>query len=92
MSDLVKFKLGHLSITPGARDLLKESNTHADTFLKRHTSGDWGNVSANDKAENDFAIGKELRIFSAYETDAGKLWVITEADRSSTTLLLPDEY
>ena len=63
------------------------------TFLSRHVTGDWGTVGDEDKKLNDAAVKDGTRILSAYQTSAGeKLWVITEADRSSTTILLPDEY
>jgi hypothetical protein len=60
--------------------------------LIRHLSGDWGDLSSEDKAENDFSLRRDLRIFSAYDTPKGRLWIITEADRSATTVLLPSEY
>jgi len=62
-------------------------------YVGRHSAGDWGDVSADDWKANDYAITSGERLFSAYELGAGKrLWIITEADRSSTTVLLPDEY
>ncbi len=62
-------------------------------FFNRHGSGDWGDLGEDDKAENGYAIGRELCILSAYRLTTGvKIWVITEADRSSTTVLLPGEY
>jgi len=62
-------------------------------YVQRHSEGDWGDVSADDWKANDDALTSGERLFSAYEIGAGKrLWVITEADRSSTTVLLPDEY
>ncbi len=62
-------------------------------FLERHRSGDWGECSGADKSENDLSVREGFRIFSVYRTEAGdKIWVITEADRSSTCVLLPDEY
>ena len=82
------FEPGRLTATPGALalglDLL--------AYLKRHLTGDWGDVGSHDRRENQFALQRSLRIFSAYDTPAGRLWVITEADRSATTFLLPDEY
>jgi len=62
-------------------------------FLARHVSGNWGDVCAEDKRLNDEAVREGSRILSAYRTTAGvKLWIITEADRSATTILLPEEY
>lgn len=62
-------------------------------FLRHHASGDWGELDSEDIAENQFSLEHGLRLLSSYKTAAGeKLWVITEADRSVTTLLLPDEY
>lgn len=87
-----KFSLGKCVITPGAIELLKQSGVNYGALLQRHVSGDWGDMSPEDKAENDFSVSRELRIFSAYALLCGKIWVITEADRSVTTLLLPSEY
>lgn len=62
-------------------------------YLSRHAAGDWGNVCEEDRLENEFSLDKRLRVFSVYRTRCGDtLWVITEADRSATTLLLPEEY
>ena len=65
-------------------------------YLNRHLKGDWGDLVEEDKNENDLAVkAGNLRIFSAYETDienVGKIWIITEADRSATTILRPSEY
>jgi hypothetical protein len=64
------------------------------TLLSRHVCGDWGEVCAEDARENDFSVDHGFRILSAYtlSTTGVKVWVITEADRSATTILLPDEY
>lgn len=87
------FELGKIMITLGARDAMEAAEDDPFTFLHRHISGDWGNVCDEDKAENDYSLDRYLRIFSAYELrDSTKIWVITEADRSFTTILLPDEY
>ena len=87
------FALGQVVATPGALDALQTTKVDARQLLKRHVTGDWGEMSDEDKAENEFSVDKELRIFSAYTLpDQTKLWVITEADRSATTLLLPSEY
>jgi hypothetical protein len=88
------FALGQVVATPGALDALQTAKVAPRQLIKRHVTGDWGDLSAEDKAENDYSIGRGLRIFSAYilPTTGIKMWVITEADRSATTLLLPSEY
>lgn len=87
------FPLGRIVSTPGAEDALFTAKETYPGLLKRHVTGDWGDLTDDDKAENDFAIDKYLRIFSAYILSNGeKVWVITEADRSVTTFLTPDEY
>jgi hypothetical protein len=88
-----KFFMGHLTATPGAIQAMEESGQTPDFFLERHVTGDWGDLCAEDRRLNDEALKDESRIVSAYRTLKGKkLWVITEADRSLTTILLPDEY
>ena len=87
------FLLGQVCATPGALEALRRSGQKPGEFLVRHVTGDWGDVCEEDKRLNDAAVAQGTRVFSAYRTAAGeKLWVITEADRSATTLLLPDEY
>jgi hypothetical protein len=88
------FSLGQIVSTPGALDALARANQQPDHFLNRHVSGDWGSeLSDEDKAENEYSLLHDFRILSSYRTAAGeKLWVITEADRSSTTILLPEDY
>jgi hypothetical protein len=87
------FPLGQTIATPGAIEALAASNQQPHEFLNRHVVGDWGDLSDEDKRENDFSVDKELRIFSAYNTSQGeKLWVITESGRSVTTILRPEEY
>lgn len=89
----VRFSPGDVYITPGACEALSQSNESARDLLVRHLSGDWGEVGEEDRAENEFSIERRLRILSAYRTKNGvRLWLITEADRSSTTMLLPEEY
>jgi hypothetical protein len=88
-----RFRLGKVLATPGAMDALEESGQSVDEFVQRHRCGDWGDLGEEDKAENEYSVEERLRIFSAYHTTKGeKIWVITEADRSSTTVLLPSEY
>ncbi len=88
---VVLFPSGWLFATPGALASVPQPEIQA--ALARHFAGDWGDLSEHDKAENQFALGKNLRLFSAYNTaDGTKFWIITEADRSATTILLPHEY
>jgi hypothetical protein len=87
------FHLGQLVATPGALAALEKTGQNAMEFLSRHVRGDWGDVPKDDKDENQFSLQKGFRLLSSYRTTAGdKIWVITEADRSHTTLLLPEEY
>ena len=87
------FSLGRVVATPGVLEALGESGEMPGQFIKRHLSGDWGELCNDDRKENDLSVAKGYRILSAYRTSKGvKIWVITEADRSATTLLLPDEY
>jgi hypothetical protein len=87
------FPLGCIVATPGALDALARANQSPQEFLNRHVTGDWGELGDEDKAENNYSLKHGFRILSSYRTAAGaKLWVITEADRSVTTLLLPEEY
>lgn len=87
------FKLGKLTITPGALDKLTENEVLLPTLIKRHAFGDWGDLDEHDKKQNQIAIRKGFRILSSYPLPkGGKVWVITEADRSVTTILLPSEY
>ncbi len=89
----VRFQLGQILATPGAKDSLEASGQSAQEFISRHVRLEQGELSNEDYKENLFSIDKHLRIFSAYKTTKGvKIWCITEADRSATTLLLPDEY
>ena len=85
-----KFSLGQILATPGALAALQESGQTPQFFLARHVRGDWGEVCAEDKLLNDQALVDGSRLLSAYTTLKGtKLWIITEADRSATTILLP---
>ncbi|MEJ7701223.1 MAG: hypothetical protein WKF71_16480 [Pyrinomonadaceae bacterium] len=89
----VLFPLGNVYLTIGAREALEESNQTANAFLSRHQCGDYGDICEDDKRENELSVKEGFRILSSYKTSQGvKIWVITEADRSSTTLLLPNEY
>ena len=85
--------LGRVVATPGALRALEEAGQEAVDFLDRHACGNWGVVPEEDWALNDDALRRRSRILSSYRLASGeKLWIITEADRSATTLLLPDEY
>ena len=87
------FSLGQVVATPGALAALQDAGQHPFVFLSRHVTGDWGNLVAEDKEENQRALEHGNRIFSSYLTAKNtKIWVITEWDRSVTTLLLPSEY
>jgi hypothetical protein len=87
------FKLGRVVLTPGAAEVLDASDQSPWTFLIRHMSGDWGELDPGDKKLNDEAVREGSRIMSVYlAANGSKLWVISEADRSSTAILLPDEY
>ncbi|MBA3712361.1 MAG: hypothetical protein H0W76_07905 [Pyrinomonadaceae bacterium] len=81
----ISFELGCVVATPGAIDALEASHQQPHEFLRRHHSGDWGELDDHDRSENELALKHDLRILSAYRTTRGaRLWVITEADRSST--------
>jgi hypothetical protein len=84
--------LGKVVATPGALKLLIEAGEDPFDYLARHATGDWGDLCAFDRRQNEIALREEARVFSSYNTPAGKVWVITEADRSITTILLPEEY
>jgi hypothetical protein len=91
----MKFALGRLVWTRGVNDRVAVDTLFAKFVvdsLKRHANCDWGDLSAEDKRENDFSIDKGLRLLSSYKHDDWKIWIITEADRSSTTILFPEEY
>ena len=88
-----RFPLGWLLATPGALQALEKAGQQPQEFLDRHSKGDWGELDSHDLRENEFSLERGLRLLSSYTTAAGdKLWIITEADRSATTLLLPEEY
>lgn len=99
------FSLGVVVATPGALDLMDQYPEAAPNVLSRHQSGDWGEVCAEDARENELSVREGFRILSVYQLDRARadtarehadprarLWIITEADRSSTCLLLPSEY
>jgi hypothetical protein len=84
--------LGRVVATPGALKLPTEAREHPFNFLARHATGDWGELCAFDRRQNEIALRDGYRILSSYDFPAGRVWIITEADRSITTILLPEEY
>ncbi len=87
------FPLGRLVATPGALALIKHAGEGLlPVLLERHRSGDWGDVPPEDARENEFSVRHGFRVLSSYRVAGERLWVITEADRSATMLLLPSEY
>ena len=88
-----QLQLGQIVSTPGALAAFEESGEQPGKFLRRHACGDWGDLSEEDRKENEFSLVNGFRLLSSYTLSSGtRIWVITEADRSSTTLLLPEEY
>jgi hypothetical protein len=88
----ITFPMGQIVATPGALELLDRMAVNASELLLRHQSGDWGNVPPEDAEENDLSVVSGYRILSSYPVGEDRIWIITEADRSCTTLLLPSEY
>jgi hypothetical protein len=86
------FPLGRVVATPGVLDHLTVNHIHALAYLMRHQSGDWGEVPPEDARENDLSVQNGLRVLSAYMIAGHRVWIITEWDRSVTTLLFPHEY
>ena len=86
-----KFQVGHLVGTPNALGSIP--NSEIQSALWRHMTGDWGDLDEHDREENEFSLTRGLRLFSIYRSANGvTFWIITEADRSATTVLLPDDY
>ena len=92
----IAINMGRLLMTRGVNDLVAENEAFAKfvmSSLTRHRRGDWGNLTDEDKQENELSIKDGYRLLSAYEAEGlPKIWIITEADRSATTILFPDEY
>jgi hypothetical protein len=87
------FPLGQIVATPGALEALEQAGQTPMEFLTRHVRGDWGDVCEEDAEANEQSLKDGSRILSSYRTKLGeKLWIITEADRSSSCLLRPNEY
>jgi len=90
-----KFRTGSIVITPGIQDILDRDEQvvlKLPTLLMRHVRGDWGEVEAEDAAVNDKALHDGERLLSVYRLGGERVYVLTEADRSATTVLLPEEY
>lgn len=88
-----RFPLGRCLMTPGAATAFTEANENLFDYLRRHVTGDWGDLDEDDREMNERALQEGLRLMSAYHLSTGvKIWVITEWDRSCTTLLIPSEY
>jgi hypothetical protein len=87
------FPLGEVRATPAAMRALADAAANPVHYLARHATGDWGEVRAEDRAANDHALRTGGRLLSEYRLRTGvRLWVLTEADRSASTLLLPSDY
>jgi len=90
---LPRFALGHIVATPGALRALEISGESPLEYLRRHVLGDWGELDEDDRRENELSLHEGFRLLSSYRLRSGeKLWIIAEADRSVTALLLPEEY
>lgn len=87
-----RFPMGRPVITPAAEAALKAVGIHPIRLLARHIHGDWGQLSAEVRSENELALLSGRRLLSSYDLPCGTVWVITEADRSLTTILLPEDY
>ena len=91
----MSFPLGRIVWTRAINDLVADDTLFAKFImdsLKRHARCDWGEISEAGKKENDFSLDKHLRLLSSYQHNGIKIWIITEADRSITTILFPSEY
>jgi hypothetical protein len=83
--------LGKVVATPRALKLLSEMGEDPFGYIARHATGDWGELCAFDRRQNEIALREGYRVLSSYDVLAGRVWIITEADRSVTTILLPEE-
>lgn len=92
----LKFRLGQVYVSRQVNEKATEDEDFAKFILqslRKHANGDWGDLDEEDKQENEFSLGEGFRILSAYKyRDGEKIWIITEADRSVTTVLFPEEY
>jgi len=89
---MAPFPLGRVVATPGALKLLEEVGEDAHLLLARHRLGDWGELDEHDRRENELSLKHGWRLVSSYPIGDRCIWIITEADRSVTTILLPEEY
>jgi hypothetical protein len=87
-----RFRMGRPTITPAAEAALNAVGIHPLRLLARHIHGDWGELPAEDLAANELALLSGRRLLSSYQVKGNRIWIITEADRSTTTLLPPHEY
>ncbi|TPA31609.1 hypothetical protein DIJ61_04405 [Burkholderia pseudomallei] len=87
-----RFKLGRILATPAAVDAVDRASISVVDLLIPHIRGDWGDLSESDKQQNELALIAGGRLLSSYSIAEAWIWIVTEADRSATTLLLPDEY
>ena len=88
-----RFPMGRIVATPAALAALEEAGQAPIDLLRRHAVSDWGDLDEHDRQENEFSLRRGFRLLSAYTLSNGtRIWIITEADRSATTLLLPSEY
>jgi hypothetical protein len=86
-----KFALGKTLITRVAASILNPEDV--SNAMKRHAAGDWGELCEEDRRENDYSLDRGLRLLSVYrDRNDRRFWIITEADRSATTVLLPEDY
>ena len=94
LASQARFSPGQVVMTAGVDELIRQGRLNPTPYLRRHLHGDWGDLSDDDRQLNDTALKSgEDRLFSSYQvTPDLKLWIITEWDRSVTTLLLPSEY
>ena len=86
------FSLGRVVATPGVLEHFVTSAIDPASYIHRHQCGDWGEVDREDARENDLSVLNGFRVLSAYTIAGKRVWIITEADRSITTLLFPEEY
>ena len=88
-----RFGLGAIFATRTALEVLGSAEVSPSELLERHAAGDWGDVPPEDARENEYNLKRGLRVLSSYPLPSGeRVWIITEADRSSTSIITPDEY